>query len=75
MPPLIFDSAFAIRIPRVSAFLPDVTQQTHSLRARGVISSHNRRANGSKAMALRISAGVRWTGPSRFMTWSIYYFG
>ncbi len=43
MPPFIFESAFSIRISRVSAFLPLVTQQIHSLRASGVMSSHKAR--------------------------------
>lgn len=40
IPPFILERAFSIRIFLVSAFLPDVTQQIHSLRASGVISLH-----------------------------------
>lgn len=65
MPPRILDSAFAIRIPRVSAFLPDVTQQIHSLRAKGVMPSHSARVRGSDWMARRRSAGRLCTGPAR----------
>jgi len=41
MPLFILDMAFSIRICRVSAFLPLVTQQIHSLRAKGVMSSQS----------------------------------
>src|SRR3989344_2730618 len=44
IPPLSFESAFPIRIRRVSAFLPEVTQQIHSLRAGGVMSPPPARA-------------------------------
>lgn len=40
IPLFIFDIAFLIRIFLVSIFLPEVIQHIHSLRARGVISSH-----------------------------------
>src|SRR6186997_2378723 len=53
MPPLSFESAFLIRIFLVSTFLPDVTQQIHSLRASGVISSHTAFAAGVTISALR----------------------
>ncbi len=47
-----------MRIILVSAFLPDVTQQIHSLRASGVISSHTARAAGADIRALRKSSGI-----------------
>ena len=67
MPPLIFERPFSMRMSRVSAFLPAVTQQIHSLRASGVISFQSRFTRGSAAIALRKSGGRRWTGPERFM--------
>lgn len=57
MPPFILESAFVIRIFLVSAFFPEVTQQIHSLRAKGVISSHIPFTTGKDAIALRKSAG------------------
>jgi hypothetical protein len=45
----------------VSGFLTEITQQIHSLRASGVISSHFVRAAGSETRALRKSAGTLWT--------------
>jgi hypothetical protein len=41
----------------VSSFLPDVTQQIHSFRARGVISAQTLEAAALDSMALRRSAG------------------
>src|SRR3990167_2609885 len=61
IPPLSFESAFSIRIPLVSAFLPEMTQQIHSLRARGVISSHTARAAGAETSAFRRSSGTLCT--------------
>src|SRR3989344_9370371 len=58
IPPLSFESAFPVRILLVSAFLPDVTQQIHSLRARGVISSHTARAAGEATRTFRKSSGI-----------------
>ncbi len=46
-----------MRMSRVSAFLPDVTQQIHSLRASGVVASQVARAFGVKLIALRKSVG------------------
>lgn len=57
IPPLIFEIAFLIRIFLVSAFLPDVTQQIHSFRASGVMSSHSVFTAGTEVIALRKSAG------------------
>ncbi len=57
MPPLSFESAFSMRIVRVSAFLPEVTQQIHSLRASGVTSCHVARALGDRSNARRKSSG------------------
>jgi len=50
-----------MRMFLVSVFLPDVTQQTHSLRASGVISSHTARAAGEEARTFRKSAGTLCT--------------
>src|SRR3989344_4479081 len=63
MPPFIFESAFLMRMPRVSAFLPEVTQQIHSLRAKGVISSHSARTAGVEVIAIRKSSGSLCTVP------------
>ena len=60
IPPFSFDSAFWIRMILVSAFLPDVTQQIHSLRASGVISSQVFFAVGLVVRAFRKSAGMVW---------------
>src|SRR4030065_2540272 len=48
----------------VSSFLTKVTQQIHSLRARGVRPSHIARACGSEVKASRRSAGILWTVPA-----------
>jgi hypothetical protein len=63
MPPDNFEIVLAIRIGRVSAFLPEVTQQIHSLRASGVISSHKAKAFAEERTALRRSAGRGCTLP------------
>jgi cysteine synthase len=47
-----------MRLFLVSSFLADVTQQIHSLRAKGVISAQAAFATGSAAMALWKSAGI-----------------
>src|SRR3989304_7294598 len=47
----------------VSSFLTNVTQQIHSLRARGVRSSHTSSALGSESKASRKSAGRLWGTP------------
>jgi hypothetical protein len=48
---------------RVSDFLTEITQQIHSLRASGVISSHFARAAGSEMRSFRKSAGTLCTAP------------
>src|SRR3989338_6926538 len=63
IPPLSFERAFSILILLVSTFLPDVTQQIHSLRASGVISSHTARAAGVPLSAFRKSLGILCTVP------------
>jgi len=50
-----------MRMPLVSAFLPDMIQQIHSLRASGVISSQTACAVGTEATAFRKSAGISCT--------------
>jgi len=47
----------------VSGFLTEITQQIHSLRASGVISSHFARAIASEVMTFRKSAGTLCTAP------------
>jgi hypothetical protein len=47
----------------VSGFLTEITQQIHSLRASGVISSHFARATGSEMRTFRKSAGTLCTEP------------
>ena len=47
----------------VSVFLTEITQQIHSLRARGVIFSHFARASGSEVRTFRKSAGTLCTAP------------
>src|ERR1700739_1505497 len=47
----------------VSGFLTEITQQIHSLRASGVISSHFARATASEMRTLRKSAGTLCTAP------------
>jgi hypothetical protein len=47
----------------VSGFLTEITQQIHSLRASGVISSHFARAAGSEMRTFRKSAGTLCTAP------------
>src|SRR5207245_10668694 len=42
----------------VSGFLTEITQQIHSLRASGVMSSHFARATGSEIRTFRKSAGI-----------------
>ena len=60
--------AFVIRIVRVSAFLPEVTQQIHSFFASGVISSHTANAAGAEAMAFLKSIGILCTVPFLVIT-------
>jgi hypothetical protein len=57
MPPFILEIAFSMRMLRVSAFLPDITQHIHSLRASGVTSFHMASALGLAATAFFKSAG------------------
>ena len=47
----------------VSGFLTEITQQIHSLRASGVISSHFARATGSEMRTFRKSTGTLCTAP------------
>jgi len=58
MPPFSLESAFLMRIFLVSVFLPEVTQQIHSLRASGVTFSHVARAAGTPLIAFRKSSGI-----------------
>lgn len=63
MPPFIFEMAFPMRIPRVSALTPLVTQQIHSLRASGVMSCQSASTFGVPVIAFRKSSGSLWTVP------------
>jgi len=63
MPDFIFESAFPILIPRVSARFPEVTQQIHSFCASGVMSFHTESAAGTETSAFRKSAGMLCTAP------------
>ncbi len=47
----------------VSGFLTEIAQQIHSLRARGVRSSHAASASASEARVFRKSSGKSWTTP------------
>lgn len=55
--------AFSIRIPLVSDFLPEVTQQIHSFRASGVMSSHTDNALGVEKTTFFKSSGILCTVP------------
>lgn len=57
MPEASLDSAFLMRISLVSALLPDVIQQIHSFRAKGVMSSHTACALGTRESLCRTSVG------------------
>ena len=63
MPECILSKATSIRRFLVSAFFADVTQQIHSFLASGVIWRHRSLATVLCAMAIRKSAGIRWTVP------------
>ena len=52
-----------MRRSRVVSFFAEVTQQIHSLRARGVISAQVAFASGSDSIAFRKSAGMPCTPP------------
>lgn len=57
MPLCILEMATETLRSRVSDFLADSTQQIHSLRASGVISSQSFKATGDAVMAFRRSCG------------------
>jgi hypothetical protein len=57
MPSRSLSMPTSMRRFRVSSFLGEVTQQIHSFRASGVISSQTRFAAASDAIAFRKSAG------------------
>lgn len=63
MPESIFDLPTLMRFSRVSAFFASSTQQIHSLRANGVMSSHSARTFGAPSIIFRMSAGSLWTVP------------
>ena len=62
-PSLRLEQPHSIRRVLVSAFLADSIQQIHSLRARGVMSSHVSSAFTSEVSAFFRSAGRSWTTP------------
>ena len=62
-PSLRLEQPHSIRRVLVSAFLADSIQQIHSLRARGVMSSHVSNAFASEVSAFFRSAGRSWTTP------------
>ena len=68
-----FSQPQAIRRVLVSAFLADVIQQIHSLRASGVMSSHVARALALAMRAFFRSAGRSWTTPPEifFALWTV----
>ncbi len=47
----------------VASFFAEVTQQIHSLRARGVMACHSALAVASDSMPVRRSAGSEWIVP------------
>lgn len=57
MPPDSLEIALPILMPRVSAFLPEITQHIHSLRAKGVVLFHTASALGRATSAARKSLG------------------
>ena len=58
----------------VSDFLPEVTQQIHSLRASGVMSFHKACALGAEVSALRKSAGIPCNMPvATFWVMKLFY--
>jgi len=58
MPERILDNPTLILLTLVSSFLPDVTQQIHSLRASGVSACHFSANAGSPSSIASISGGV-----------------
>lgn len=60
-----------MRMPRVSAFFPDVTQQIHSLRASDEMLPHFLHVAAEEASAFRKSSGSLCTDPeaSGFMSY------
>ncbi len=64
MPLRILSMPTAIRRFLVASCLADVTQQIHSFRASGVMSTQSLWAAASDSIASRRSAGSLWTVPS-----------
>src|SRR5215475_11157193 len=62
-PSLRLEQPHSIRRVLVSAFFADSIQQIHSLRARGLMSSHVSNAFASEVSAFFRSAGRSWTVP------------
>ena len=63
MPSLSSEHSRAMCCFLVSRFLTEITQQIHSLRASGVMSSHFARAAASEMRAVRKSVGTVCTAP------------
>ena len=64
MPSLSSEQTRSMCCLRVSGFWTEITQQIHSLRASGVMSSHFARAIASEVRAFRKSAGTLCTAPA-----------
>jgi len=67
MPLFNFESALSILIFLVSDILLEVTQQIHSLRARGVMSCQSSSTFGLEARAFRKSSGILCTVPAEIL--------
>lgn len=67
IPPDSLDMALFIRMSRVSAFLPEVTQHIHSLRASGVMSAHSASTLGVAVIAFLKSVGSVCIVPLKFI--------
>src|SRR5579885_1272956 len=63
MPSLSWVRTRSTCCPLVSGFFTEIVQQIHSLRARGVRSSHKALASASEARVFRKSSGNSWTTP------------
>ena len=67
------DIAFFMRMPLVSASLPEMTQQIHSFLANGVMSSHNAVTFLEERIAFPRSAGSLCTVPEESLAmWEVY---
>src|SRR3989338_5751564 len=74
MPSRSSSHVLLIRRILVSVFFADITQQINSLRASGVMSSHNTRTDESAARAFRKSAGMLCATPPAISCLAIYLY-